>query len=60
MSILGNNIKKVIGIIGGMGPKAGLTLHNKLIDKFLKFLSLSSEISSGFASSVISGSEMIL
>ena len=32
MSILGNNIKKVIGIIGGMGPRAGLTLHHKLID----------------------------
>ena len=32
MSILGNNIKKVIGIIGGMGPMAGLTLHQKLIN----------------------------
>ncbi len=28
----GKNIKKMIGIIGGMGPSAGLTLHQKLID----------------------------
>ena len=32
MSILGNNLRKVIGIMGGMGPRAGLTLHQKLID----------------------------
>ena len=32
MSIFKNNLKKIVGIIGGMGPRAGLTLHQKIID----------------------------
>ncbi len=32
MNLVKSNSNKIIGILGGMGPSAGLTLHQKIID----------------------------